>query len=380
TYSTDFPTKSEYQTYQGGMDAFVVKITPDGPPLHHIIIRDAQGGGGDEVGTHTMTTDETLTVFAAGYDADNNYIGDIEVTWTGTGVVEGNLSPTTGTSTTFSPTTTGTGTIHADDGAGHTDDTGIIIVGIFIDDSKGGLAESPDGNTKLKFGPNSLGENVWVIIDPNPIGDIPSGPTGYYRIGDSIVEIKVYNSAGAPITDFNNPVTLILHYPDVDQDGIVDGSLPPIHELSLKVFKLINGAWVEMPGSKVDPEVNTVSVPLTHLSVYILMGQPGAAAKLDKVVVYPNPFKPDKGHTVITFGHPTDLTKRLTAKATIQIYNVSGELVKTIKEPDDDRVADGVATWDATNDKGEKVASGIYIYYITNPNGEKCVGKIGIIK
>ncbi|MDI6645369.1 MAG: hypothetical protein QME14_09960, partial [Methanobacteriaceae archaeon] len=128
-------------------------ITVNVGVLHHITIRDAAGGGGDEVGTHTMTTDETLTVFAAGYDADNNYIGDIEVTWTGTGVVEGNLSPTTGTSTTFNPTTTGTGTIHADDNAGHTDDTGTITVNvgvlhhIIIRDAKDGKGDEVGTHT-----------------------------------------------------------------------------------------------------------------------------------------------------------------------------------------------------------------------------------------
>ncbi|MCK4316639.1 MAG: DUF11 domain-containing protein, partial [Anaerolineae bacterium] len=50
------------------------------------------------------------------------------VTWSGTGVVAGRLAPTTGSSTIFTAGETGTGTIHADDGSGHTDDTGTITV------------------------------------------------------------------------------------------------------------------------------------------------------------------------------------------------------------------------------------------------------------
>ncbi|MEK7274382.1 MAG: hypothetical protein AAB110_03915, partial [Candidatus Desantisbacteria bacterium] len=49
------------------------------------------------------------------------------------------------------------------------------------------------------------------------------------------------------------------------------------------------------------------------------------------VIVYPNPYKPNSGcgHNFgIRFG-------KLTAEATIKIYNVVGELIRTIKEPDD---------------------------------------------
>jgi hypothetical protein len=98
------------------------------------------------------------------------------------------------------------------------------------------------------------------------------------------------------------------------------------------------------------------------------------------VVVYPNPFKPAEGHTYITFGHPTDVKKRLTAKATIKIYNIAGELVAILKEPEDDGEPDGVLKWRAINDAKRPLASGVYIYIITNPAGEKCIGKIAIIR
>ena len=51
-------------------------------------IRDASGGAGVEVGDVTMTTDESLTLYAAVYDADNNYLQDISVDWTNTGNLE----------------------------------------------------------------------------------------------------------------------------------------------------------------------------------------------------------------------------------------------------------------------------------------------------
>ena len=38
-----------------------------------------------EVGDITMTTDESLTLYAAVYDADNNYLQDVSVDWTNSG-------------------------------------------------------------------------------------------------------------------------------------------------------------------------------------------------------------------------------------------------------------------------------------------------------
>ena len=96
--------------------------------LDYIVIKDAAGGAGSEVTTLVVTADDTIQVWAAGYDADNNYVGDISVTWATTG----SLDPTPAgpaTSTVFTPTLAPTsGTITADDGSGHTDSTGTITV------------------------------------------------------------------------------------------------------------------------------------------------------------------------------------------------------------------------------------------------------------
>jgi hypothetical protein len=70
---------------------------------------------------------------------------------------------------------------------------------------------------------------------------------------------------------------------------------------------------------------------------------------------YPVPFKPYEGHRTIKF-------TKLTNIATIRIYTLSGELVKTIEKQQDglDEVE-----WNVKNDAGEDVFSGVYIYTIT---------------
>jgi len=84
---------------------------------------------GPQFGAHTMTTDQTLTVHAAGYDSDNNYIQDESVAWTVTGGI-GVLSPTTGTTTTLDARTPGVGKINADHATLTDDDTDFITVNL----------------------------------------------------------------------------------------------------------------------------------------------------------------------------------------------------------------------------------------------------------
>jgi len=84
----------------------------------------------------------------------------------------------------------------------------------------------------------------------------------------------------------------------------------------------------------------------------------------DKLVIsniynYPNPFSSDK-KTRFRFEHNCLCN---TLDAEIQIYNLCGQNVKTIKQT---IIAEGYDSediqWDGTNDQGTKLANGIYIY------------------
>jgi hypothetical protein len=105
-----------------------ITVGPGG--LDHISIMDAANGAGTIVRSRNLVAGQTLTVWAAGYDAQGNYICDVDAAWTGTGVAAGALRPTSGPNTGFAAGTVGIGWIHADDGAGHTDDTDDIRVTI----------------------------------------------------------------------------------------------------------------------------------------------------------------------------------------------------------------------------------------------------------
>lgn len=104
------------------------------------------------------------------------------------------------------------------------------------------------------------------------------------------------------------------------------------------------------------------------LAVKTIFGYPTsvAASDLSRIVAFPNPFNPKKGRLTVV---------RLTAGATIKIYNVAGELVRSLEYTS----GNGQITWDGKNNGGSLVASGVYIMYIDSPAGSKMI-KVAIQK
>lgn len=94
-------------------------------------------------------------------------------------------------------------------------------------------------------------------------------------------------------------------------------------------------------------------------------------ANLDNAHAYPVPFIPSQGHTKIIFANVTTI-------ATIRIYSISGELVKTIRKSDP--VSDKESWFPVANEQGQPVASGVYHFVIQADTGEIKRGKLMIIK
>ena len=95
---------------------------------------------------------------------------------------------------------------------------------------------------------------------------------------------------------------------------------------------------------------------------------------LDKIVTVPNPFylnsayNTNPGSYTLKFYH-------LPTVCTINIYNLSGELVRTI---DKDDPSTSTAEWDVLTENGLPVASGIYIYVVDAPGYGQKIGKMAI--
>ena len=124
------PTSGTITGTSGLLSDATGTITVDQGAVSYILIRNAAGGGGLEVTSATITADQTLTVYAASYDANNNYLGDINALWATTGTLD-NVQAS-GSSFTFNPVKAPvSGTITATSGQ-FIDETGTISVNVGV--------------------------------------------------------------------------------------------------------------------------------------------------------------------------------------------------------------------------------------------------------
>ncbi|MFA5498516.1 MAG: gliding motility-associated C-terminal domain-containing protein [Candidatus Cloacimonadia bacterium] len=94
---------------------------------------------------------------------------------------------------------------------------------------------------------------------------------------------------------------------------------------------------------------------------------------LSSTIVYPNPFRPSNGETlVIANKNDTIMSKGVN---TCRIYDTSGDLIITLKE---DRFYK--FSWDGNNSSGEKCSSGVYFYVVGNSSEGSSKGTIVLIR
>lgn len=105
-------------------------------------------------------------------------------------------------------------------------------------------------------------------------------------------------------------------------------------------------------------------------------------ADMSKIAVVPNPYtgaaswEPattgvGRGTRLIYFIH-------LPAKCTINIYTISGSLVKTLYH--DANLRDGQEPWNLVSKDGMDIAFGVYVYHVQTPGGDEKIGRFAIIK
>jgi len=94
---------------------------------------------------------------------------------------------------------------------------------------------------------------------------------------------------------------------------------------------------------------------------------PGIAFKTSN---YPNPFNPS---TTINFTMPK------TGHLSLKVYNVRGQLVKTLIDGQVEATDSGSIVWDGSNNQGSNVSSGVY-FYEARTGGDVQVQKMALVK
>ena len=141
--------------------------------IQHIVLRTAPNGGGVEFADYQMTADDSVTIWAAGYDIGNTYLGDVSVTWSSTGALAPAASGT-GASFTFKPTTASvngtTGTIVGTHSTAGSDATGTITVTPGVPSGAVTLTPSPAAIPADGTSTSTITSSIIVDADGNAVG------------------------------------------------------------------------------------------------------------------------------------------------------------------------------------------------------------------
>lgn len=117
-------------------------------------------------------------------------------------------------------------------------------------------------------------------------------------------------------------------------------------------------------------ETATVTPTSTHSPTVTITPTPNqAAANLDNVIPYPNPYRADY--------HTRDQITliNLPEQAIIRLYSLDGRLLQEFRKDD----PGNRLVWNLTNDQGNPVASGVYVYVIKSISGSR-TGKIVVLR
>ena len=93
--------------------------------------------------------------------------------------------------------------------------------------------------------------------------------------------------------------------------------------------------------------------------------------KLQLSQSYPNPFNYS---TIISF------SLKEKSHINLSIYNLKGQLIKTLFDEEIKPIKDFTITWDGKDDNGKDVSPGIYLYQLSVPNRKSITRKMILLK
>ncbi|MCK5582633.1 MAG: T9SS type A sorting domain-containing protein, partial [Elusimicrobiales bacterium] len=152
------------------------------------------------------------------------------------------------------------------------------------------------------------------------------------------------------------PITLTLDYSTAEANDKITANEK---KLVLARYNPVSGQCLPL-NTTVNVGVRTITASLNHFSEFQLMLKT-AAANLNNISVYPNPFYINRGQGFITIDN-------IPAGSKIRIYTLSGTKIWS-----GTATSTGLITWNGVNKHNELVASGIYLCVIDSSAGKKII-------
>jgi hypothetical protein len=258
--------------------------------------------------------------------------------------------------------------------------SGTIEINNMLDKFTGGYYLFDDTGTRLYFPAWSINNDVTVSISTSV--QLTGINTGIKTAGVTTREFMLRDVNGNAVTGmFNRPVTVTLSYKDDDNDGIIDGTDVPVDKLQMFTAQNTgsNLEWVRT--SVLNKQDRTVTATVQHFSVFTLGIFVSNENKLYQN--YPNPFNPGRDITTrieysVQDVIPVQTGIQLT-RVSVKVYNIAGELVRTLADKDVLAGVKGYADWDGKNDDGVFVADGVYLCQLVTPS-YKSIIKVLLVK
>jgi len=125
----------------------------------------------------------------------------------------------------------------------------------------GGSLDAPDGSVELDVYYGTLDETT-VVTYTTDTDAMPAGDLFGMRFFDlSAVTL----SAGTPVTTFDPPYVITIHYTDTEKAGA--------KEDTLALYGWNGSQWILEPSSGVDPGNNVLTATPNHMSLFAVLGE-----------------------------------------------------------------------------------------------------------
>jgi len=241
------------------------------------------------------------------------------------------------------------------------------------------------GTTSLYIPAYSLSANMQLKLTPI---DSTSTATFDYQFDATVADIRLSSTGiGVKIeidTDTANnmsnpevfkysieaPLTLTVAYSTSAIQNTLGLQDYEIGKLGLAFYDATTNKWRPVDSSSETEIINgqtyyKIVSRIWNLGSYqIVKPKQSLSKNLDKVRIYPNPYKPNTAHGFVNFVNLPDFGNG----SKIKIFTFLGELVREIDAPGTS------ASWDGRNAHGNEAASGIYIVFIQSKD-DKSVKK-----
>lgn len=254
------------------------------------------------------------------------------------------------------------------------------------------------GAASLTLPPGAVEKEVFdITINKNPLYEpLHIDPTlinsannkielnegGWSRLfPDNITEMSLFDEQDAWNKPFTENGALSMRYKDDDNDGVLDGSNPPVRVESVKTWVLDESLamWAKLPASLYDPASRTITVPFMAPGVYALLGTVDESVK--DTYAFPVPFRPNGPHAGSAQGGTGTEADGITfsnipQRGDVEIYTLDGRLVKKLSIPSG--LVLPKLKWDVRTSGGERAASGVYLWRVVSGGNSK-TGKLMVI-